>query len=242
MTDTTSTPTSGTADPVTSPGPAIPGPAVPGPAIPGPAVPREVRSARARIPLTEPRGLFDRLVAGYAKRRFGQVPDNLLAMAHNRRVLVTDARFEMSVARWKALDPQLKALAEMSAAAAIECSWCIDFGYHEAHSKRLDTVKIAAVPRWRTAAVFTPVERRVLEYAEAMTATPPTVTDQLVQALRQDIGDAALVELTMMVAVENLRSRFNAALGLASQGFSESCRVPQAPTQPGPSGQQREPS
>ncbi len=212
------------------------------PAVPGPAIPRHIRSARARIPLTEPRGLFDRLVAGYAKRRFGQVPDNLLAMSHNRRVLVTDARFEMSVARWKALNPQLKALAEMAAAVAIECSWCLDFGYHEAHSQGLDTVKIAAVPRWRTSEVFTPVERRVLEYAEAMTTTPPTATDQLVATLREDIGDAALVELTMMVAVENLRSRFNAALGLASQGFSESCRLPQAPTQARPSGQQRKPS
>ena len=38
-----------------------------------------------------------------------------------------------------------------------------------------------------------------------------------------------LVELTMIVGVENLRSRFNSALGLASQGFSESCRVPNRP-------------
>jgi len=147
-------------------------------------------------------------------------------MAHNRRVLVSDARFEMSVARWKALDPQLKALAEMVAASAIECTWCIDFGYHEAHSQGVDMVKVAAVPRWRSSEVFSPVERRVLEYAEAVTTTPPTATDQMVAALREDIGDAAVVELTMMVAVENLRSRFNAALGLASQGFSESCRVP----------------
>ena len=87
-------------------------------------------------------------------------------------------------------------------------------------------VKISAVPTWRTSSVFTDLERGVLEYAEAMTSTPPTATDDLVAALRSEIGDAALVELTMMIAVENLRSRVNAALGLASQGFSESCRVP----------------
>ena len=74
--------------------------------------------------------------------------------------------------------------------------------------------------------MFTDVERRVLEYAEAMTATPPQVTDEMAEALRADLGNDGLVELTMMVGVENLRSRFNSALGLASQGFSESCRVP----------------
>jgi len=33
----------------------------------------------------------------------------------------------------------------------------------------------------------------------------------------------------MMIAVENQRSRFNSALGLTSQGFSDRCEVP-APT------------
>ena len=70
--------------------------------------------------------------------------------------------------------------------------------------------------------MFTDVERRVMEYAEAMTATPPQVTDEMAEALRADLGDDGLVELTMMVGVENLRSRFNSALGLASQGF---CRI-----------------
>jgi hypothetical protein len=36
----------------------------------------------------------------------------------------------------------------------------------------------------------------------------------------------AVVELTMVVAVENQRSRFNGAMGLTSQGFSERCELP----------------
>ena len=35
------------------------------------------------------------------------------------------------------------------------------------------------MPRWRDSTVFTPLERDVMEYAEAMTQTPPTVTDEL---------------------------------------------------------------
>ena len=183
-------------------------------------------TSRARVPLDPPQDLVGKALNMYAKRRWGKVMDNLMALAHNRKVLLSDARFEMSVARWNKLDPQLKALAVMATATQVECSWCMDFGYYEAHSQGLDTAKIGAVTNWRDSAAFTDVERRVLEYAEAMTATPPQVTDELAEALRGYLGNAGLVELTMMVAVENQRSRFNAALGLESQGFSESCRVP----------------
>ena len=62
--------------------------------------------------------------------------------------------------------------------------------------------------------------------AEAVSTTPPTVTDAMVADLRDRLDDAALVELTMMIAVENQRSRFNSALGLTSQGFKDRCEIP----------------
>ena len=74
----------------------------------------------------------------------------------------------------------------------------------------------------------TDLERDVMAYAEAMTATPPTVTDEMVAHLDAQLGHAAVVELTMMVAVENERSRFNSAMGLASQGYSDVCELPLA--------------
>ena len=80
--------------------------------------------------------------------------------------------------------------------------------------------KLRDVPHWRDSDAFTEVERLVLEYAEAMSATPPAVTDDLVADLRQHLDDDQLVELTM-IAVENQRSRFNSALGLTSQGFTD---------------------
>jgi alkylhydroperoxidase family enzyme len=61
-----------------------------------------------------------------------------------------------------------------------------------------------------------------------MTSTPPAVTDAMVADLRRELGEPALVELTMMVAVENQRSRFNSALGLTSQGFRDRCELPTA--------------
>jgi alkylhydroperoxidase family enzyme len=76
--------------------------------------------------------------------------------------------------------------------------------------------------------VFTPLERDVLEYAEAMTNTPPTVTDELSGRLLDQLGAAALVELTAMIAFSNFATRNNNALGIRSQGFSDACEIPLA--------------
>jgi AhpD family alkylhydroperoxidase len=183
----------------------------------------------ARISLDPPRTPLYRLAGWYARRTYGVMPDPLAAMAHHMPVLLTDAAFETSVARWKRLDPTLKALAEMASAVMIGCSWCVDFGFWETTRHGIDPVKMREVPRWRDSDVYTDLERQVMAYAEAMTATPPAVTDEMVAELRRQLDDAALVELTMMVSVENVRSRFNNALGLTSQGFRDRCELP-APT------------
>ncbi|GAA3992071.1 hypothetical protein GCM10022384_44780 [Streptomyces marokkonensis] len=177
----------------------------------------------ARVSLTPPRTLLLRVMEWYSRRTYGKVLDPGKALAHNPRVLWTDLRFEQSVAKWNGLDADLKALAVMASAASIGCSWCMDFGYWESAERGMDRRKLHDVPVWRESDVYTPLERDVMEYAEAVTATPPTVGDDLAERLRTRLGDPAFVELTAMVAVENLRSRMNAALDLTSQGFKDSC-------------------
>jgi alkylhydroperoxidase family enzyme len=124
------------------------------------------------------------------------------------------------------LDQRLKDLAVMAAAGKIGCGWCLDFGYWEATmNHQVPAEKIRAVPDWWDSDVFTELERLVLGYAEAMTATPPAVTDELVAQLGEHLTDAQLVELTVIIAVENLRSRINSALGLSAQGFRDGCEI-----------------
>ena len=180
----------------------------------------------ARIPLDPPRTALNRLVDWYSRRTYGAVMDPTRAMQHHRKVLVTTARHEMSLARWDRLDLTRKTLAQAVAAVTVGCSWCMDFGYWISTRDGVDPAKVRDVPRWRDSDVYTDEERRVMAYAEAASQTPPAVTDEMVADLRRDLGDAALVELTMMIAVENSRSRFNTALGLTSQGFRDRCEVP----------------
>jgi AhpD family alkylhydroperoxidase len=181
----------------------------------------------ARISLDPPRTLLYRLMEWYSRRLYGDVLDPGKALAHNSRVLFADVRFERAVAKFGALDPVLKELAVMVAAATIGCSWCMDFGYWEAHRLGIAPDKLRAVPAWRQHKdLFSEMELAVMEYAEAMCQTQSAVPDELAEKLLALLGEAAMVELTFMVGVENLRSRVNSALGLRSQGFSDRCQVP----------------
>ncbi len=182
----------------------------------------------ARISLDPPRTLLNRVLAALSRRRYGAVLEPLAAVGHNARVATTYCALEAGAARWRRLDPTLSALAVMASAVQIGCTWCVDFGYWESEHGDVDPRKLHDVPAWRDSDAYTPVERRVLELAEAATATPPAVTDELAASLLDDLGEAAFVELTALVALENLRSRVNAALGLSSQGFSARCAVPPA--------------
>ena len=132
---------------------------------------------------------------------------------------------EGSAARWKGLDPTLKALATMVVSAEIGCGWCMDFGFWEYHHREIEPAKLRDVPRWRDSDVYTDLERAVMSYAVAATATPPAVTDEQVERLLEDLSEADLVELTAQISLENYRSRINAALGLTSQGFKETCEL-----------------
>lgn len=180
-----------------------------------------------RIPKARVTGAYGAIMRLFAKRLLGgEFPDNGYVYFHNKPVLKAVMSFEGKAQKWHALDPSLKSYAEMACAGAIGCSWCLDFGYFKAHHDGLDLATLREVPRWRDSDAFSPLERDVLEYAEAMTATPPTVTDELVARLLEQLGAPAVVELTQVVALENMRSRFNSAAGLASQGYSEVCELP----------------
>jgi alkylhydroperoxidase family enzyme len=160
--------------------------------------------------------------------QFGAVPEPVEVTWHNPKVAQAALEFGGHVGGWDAADETLKSFAHMAVAAQVGCSWCLDIGYFGALNRHLDMAKASQVPRWRESDVFTPLERDVLEYAEAMTATPPTVTDELSQRLLDRLGPAALIELTVCVAFANLSTRGNVALGIKSQGFSDACEIPLA--------------
>ena len=134
--------------------------------------------------------------------------------------------FERKVAKWDALDPHLQSYAQMASAAAIGCTLVHGLRLLPRPQRRASTRPRCA--RCRAGASPTssrPVERDVLEYAEAMSVTPPTVDDALSTRLQEALGVKAVVELTQLVALENMRSRFNSAAGARGAGLLAGVRA-----------------
>ena len=178
------------------------------------------------VPLDpQPRSRVARALLSYARRKYGDLQP-VAAAANHTGVLVASGILETVVEkRWRVLDPHLKWLAVQASASAIGCSWCTDFGYYLGVQEGIDPAKVRDVPRWRDSDAYDEKEQLVLEYAERATATPADVDEDLAARLEQHFSVEERVELAAWVALESFRSRFNAGLGLVSQGFSASCAV-----------------
>lgn len=179
----------------------------------------------ARISLTPPRRVLLQLAERYARHTYGRTLEPLQAMGHHVGVLAATAGYELAASRWHRLKPTLAHLALTASAARVGCAWCLDFAYWIHQAKGVPADKLRDIVDWRDSDAYDEVERLVLAYAEAMSDTPPAVTDELVVELRRHLDDPQLVELTQLIALENARARFNDALGLQRQGFSDSCEV-----------------
>lgn len=184
----------------------------------------------AHVHLVErPKGVLQRYAWRYSRRVFGKVVEPARAQANHRGVLAASGALEMVVGKsWSTLDPHLRWLALQATSTAIGCSWCVDYGYYEGVQQGVHVRKVRDVGRWRDSDAYDGKERLVLEYAEAVNRTPSEVTGELAARLRAAFSDKELVELAGWIALENYRSKFNAALGLHSEGFSDQCEVPLA--------------
>jgi alkylhydroperoxidase family enzyme len=182
-------------------------------------------AGNTRIPKAELTGVYGALVRRTSRKMLGDVPEPVEVAWHNRKIL----NFSFSVGRkaqkWDKCDANLKSFAHMAVASFVGCSFCLDLGYFQAHNDGLDVAKAREVPRWRESDAFTPLEREVMEYAEAMSQTPPAVTDELSASLLEQLGAPALVELTAYIALANMYSRSNIALGISSQGIAATCEL-----------------
>lgn len=182
----------------------------------------------AHVPLlNRPKGVVRRLARRYTTHRFGRMIEPTAAASHHAGVLTATGFLETAAQLgWKKLDPTLRWLAILVTSSRIGCSWCIDYGYYEGMHEGIDPAKVRAAPRWRDSDLFDERELAVLEYADTATGSPAEVSEELAARIRVHLSDAEFVELAAWVALENFRSRFNAGLGLRSQGFSDSCEIP----------------
>jgi AhpD family alkylhydroperoxidase len=155
------------------------------------------------------------------RRRWGQVLAPALAWARSpRHYLALLAFYSAIERRGSPLEPALRSLLQVRVSQLTHCEFCMDLNAALAAERAGSMDKARALAQWRESAAFSGPERAALEYAEAMTTG--AVDRQLSERVKTLFGEAALVEMTALIAFQNMSARFNAALDLPSQGF---CRI-----------------
>jgi 4-carboxymuconolactone decarboxylase len=175
-------------------------------------------------------GPLVRLVYRLSRRELGRDVDPVAVYAHAPGVLIGYGLFEKATARQRRVPERLKALAELKAGALVQCEFCSDIGSALGRDAGITEAQLLALPRYRESPEFSPLERLVLDYAAAMSRTPAEVGDELFAAMREHFDERELVELTNVIALENMRARFNCAFDMTPAGFSEGmvCVVPES--------------
>jgi alkylhydroperoxidase family enzyme len=79
--------------------------------------------------------------------------------------------------------------------------------------------KLAEMNYFRESSLYRADEKLVLELAEAMSATPAHISDDLRTRLEARFDRAALIELSATIGWENYLARVNRVFGIESEGF-----------------------
>ena len=167
---------------------------------------------------------FIRLFFWKQRRTYGRTLDPSLLWGRLPWVFVSVALLYGALDRRSSLlSPALRSLVTVRVSQINHCAFCVDINSATLAKRGVPMEKIEALATWRDSPLFSAEERLALEYAEAMTVTGAGVGDALRQKVKSQWTDDGIVELTALVAFQNLSSKFNAALDVPSQGF---CMMP----------------
>lgn len=158
------------------------------------------------------------------RRNYGEVLVPGLLWGRVPRVFMAVAILYGVLDRWRSrIDPVLRSLVTVRVSQLNWCRFCVDINSATLARRTGSMDKVQALEGWRESDLFDARERAVLDYAEAMTCSDLQVTDAMVECLREYFDEDAVVELTGLIAFQNMSSKFNSALDVPAQGF---CTLP----------------
>ncbi len=161
------------------------------------------------------------------RRKYGAVLDSALLWARAPRLFLGVALLYGMIDRKSSpIEGPLRSLLTVRVSQINHCSFCVDINSATLIKRGASLEKAAALQNWRDSALFDERERAALDYAEAMTLSDREVDEDLMGRLRRHFGDDAIIELTGLIAFQNMSSKFNNALDVPPQGF---CTIPGSP-------------
>lgn len=163
------------------------------------------------------------------KRKYGAVLQPGLLWARVPKLFMSVALLYGALDRRESpLDPVLRSLVTVRVSQINWCRFCVDINSATLAKRTGSMDKVENLEQWKDSDIYDERERVALEYTEAVTFTDQQVSDELVERLKQFFDEDGIVELTGLIAFQNLSSKFNSALDVPAQGF---CQIP--PERPG---------
>jgi len=171
------------------------------------------------------------------RRKYGAVLEPALLWARSPKLFAAVALLYGAIDRDSSpVEPALRSLLTVRVSQINGCHFCVDINSATLLRRGVPEAKVQALADWRNSRLFDDREGVALEYAEAMTDSSRRVGDELMARLRRHFDDDGLVELTGLIAFQNLSSKFNTALDVPPQGFCAlppaKQTLPPAPTEP----------
>lgn len=158
------------------------------------------------------------------KRKYGAILQPALLWARVPKLFATVAMLYGALDRKSSpLNPALRSLVTIRVSQINWCQFCVDINSATLAKRSGSLIKAEKVAQWRESDLFSEKEKVVLEYTEAVTYSDQQVTDELIDRLKRFFDEDAVVELTGLIAFQNMSSKFNSALDVPSQGF---CKLP----------------
>ncbi len=168
------------------------------------------------------------------KRKYGLVLDAALMWARSPKLFLGVAfLYGMIDRKTSPLDPALRSLVTVRVSQINHCRFCIDLNSATLLKRGASMEKIDALENWRESNLFDERERAILDYTEAVTHSDIQIEDHHMRNLRSHYEDDAIIELTGLIAFQNMSSKFNAALDVPPQGF---CKLPDTAAKPAKGG------
>ena len=179
----------------------------------------------SRIPPVPRRRLFwyARLVPANQRRRYGQELEPARLWARSPKVFAALSLLYGALDRRRSpIEPALRSLLTVRVSQINWCTFCVDINAATGLKRGVSEAQLAALADFEASQLFDARQKAALAYAEAMTRSDAGVDDALMARVKSHFSDDAVIELTALIAFQNMSSKFNAALAVAPQGF---CRV-----------------
>lgn len=167
---------------------------------------------------------YVRLLFRLQRRRYGRELEPVRLWARMPAVfLAMSAMYRALDRNSSRIEPALRSLVQVRVSQINGCDFCVDLNSSLVLGRGVTKDKLRALPLFEDSALFSERDKSALAFAEAATRSDRRVDAALVSRIRRHIDDQGIVELAALIAYQNMSSKFNAALGVPSQGF---CAVP----------------